>query len=296
MTFYAHLSGGTGSYAETVKVNNDFHAAAREADRRHQELQRRNDEMILNQRRLDNERHQREREEQQRQFEQRAAEERRRQDQQRADDMRRMEQQRAEDARRQEERQRSNGGNGGYPPNNGSGGSGGQNPLNGFSRDMRNLADPNATVTRLSAADLNAQERQRRGEGAISPYGSDPYKTRTNPHPEPIPVIQFGKRDSDNNIHHGEWHASIDDMQRRSVFFYNHAAGGKVEDTAQRYLDLSYKPTDYSFAHLGPKVTNLTLSHTISGHEQAQINSGYMRYSEPKPVETLMSWLKFKSG
>lgn len=291
---------GTSSQGAKVNVNNDYHAAARAEQQRQHDQRVRQDELTRQAERRQSEQRQAE----QRQAEARRESERqqseRRQAEQRQAEQRYAEQQRQQEQQRQRDAQQraSSGGTGGPPPPppppSGGGGPPPNNndPLKGFSGDMRNLADRQAKVDRYPTNPLNEAGKKRYGAEYIQEYKSNDhlYRTRSNPNPDPSkPVAQFHQ----DGVH-TRWHASIQEMERKSQIRFNAASYNDIGQSMKQYLDLPQAPTHSSYAHLRGTPTDVNLSYTKSGKQQAEVRSEHMSYSGTKPIGELFSWLKFK--
>ena len=295
------FTGGTSSKGAEIKISNDYQAAARAEQQRQRELQTRRDDLARQaERRLT----------EQRQTEARQAEERRQTEarqtaERHAAERRRQEQWQAEQQRQRETQQRASAGNGGNggggghntPPGSGGGGPPGGGPLRNFDPDIRNLADPRARVESYRTDPLNAQGREefkkRNPDKEFIPYyraNDHLYRTATNPNPNPsLPVVQFHQEGK-----HSDWHASIREMERKAQLRFNASAYNDVGQAVKQYLDLAQVPTHSSIARLGSTPTKVDISYTVSGKQQAQISSEFMRYTETRPISQLFSWLKFK--
>lgn len=216
------------------------------------------------------------------------------------------------------------GGNRGGGSGNGSGGGGsGDNGGDGprmtttraelqeqrkFTEDFLNLLDANAQYNLRATNDLNklgTEEARKAGKPYITEYlpNSYDYRGPRNSQPDDLPLLRFHSREGTPQ---GRWHGSIQDAERNLGLQFNKQSTENSKTAVQIFI-LGYAlPSDFlpehsqfkaeffSEARAKPSISQVAISRTVYGRQQANIDPADVNYSETKPIHELFERIKFK--
>ena len=217
-------------------------------------------------------------------------------------------------------------GGGGGGNNNGGGGSGsgagggGRGPdfhctreeltRRGHTEDVVNCVTQSGILSAWATHALNEQARQefeRKHPGKVhtKPYQENDYAFRgkSQPSEDDHKLLRFYSRQGRPG---GEYHASIEEMQRKAQIRFNASSMNRdknkpydVSVAIKAYLDMpGAAPRFSSEARFTPTVVDVEISHTISGKQQVRVKDYDIGidYSNERNIQDLFSWLKFKPG
>lgn len=148
-------------------------------------------------------------------------------------------------------------------------------------------------------------ERKHPDKPHTKPYQENDYAFRgkSQPSEDDHKLLRFYSRQGRPG---GEYHASIEEMQRKANIRFNASSHNldynrsyNIEVAVQKFLDMPGAEPQYSSeARFTPTVVDVEISNTISGRQQVRVED-YKKgidYSNERDIQDLFSWLKFKPG
>ena len=212
------------------------------------------------------------------------------------------------------------GNNGGNGSGSGSGSGGDKGPdfyctreeltRRGHTEDVVNTVTQSGILSAWATHALNEQARQEfekrhPGIAHTKPYQEHDYAFRGKSQlsEDDHKLLRFYSSQGNPG---GEYHASIEEMQRKANLRFNASSMNRdknkpydVAVAVKKFLDMPGAPPRYSSeARFTPTIVDVEISHTVSGRQQVKVRDFVkgIDYSNERDIQDLFSWLKFKPG